>query len=151
MMTPNRRDDPIAGSADRRIEKVTGKPRATGPLSTRSRMSVVPSVQAATHRFVGATIYGEVGRSFFGIGGMGRTNLRPYWNLGFDPNDYVEADLDTGIAHGTNGVMFRIGGVVVTANSMTVDGKQGELSAMRKREQYSWGLLQGLWEGQPRR
>jgi hypothetical protein len=29
--------------------------------------------------------------------------------------------------------------------------QQGELSAMRKREQYSWGLLQGLWEDRPRR
>jgi len=28
---------------------------------------------------------------------------------------------------------------------------EGQLSAMRKREQYSWGLLQGLWEDQPRR
>jgi hypothetical protein len=28
---------------------------------------------------------------------------------------------------------------------------QGELSGMRKRDQYSWGLLQGLWEEQPRR
>jgi hypothetical protein len=29
--------------------------------------------------------------------------------------------------------------------------EQGRLSALRKREQYSWGLLQGLWEDQPRR
>ena len=28
--------------------------------------------------------------------------------------------------------------------------RKGELGAMRKREQYSWGLLQGLWEDQPR-
>jgi hypothetical protein len=53
-------------------------------------LTVVPSVQAATHGFVGGTLYGEVGRQFFGIGGMGRTNLHPYWNLGFDPNDYVQ-------------------------------------------------------------
>ena len=53
-------------------------------------LTVVPSVQAATHGFVGVTLYGEVGRRFFGIGGMGRTNLHPYWNLGFDPNDYVQ-------------------------------------------------------------
>ena len=26
---------------------------------------------------------------------------------------------------------------------------EGELTAMRKREQYSWGLLQGLWDDQP--
>ncbi len=29
--------------------------------------------------------------------------------------------------------------------------EQGRLSAQKKREQYTWGLLQGLWEEQPRR
>jgi hypothetical protein len=54
-------------------------------------LTFVPSVQAATHGFVGATLYGEVGRGgFFGIAGTGRTNLQPYWNLGFDPNDYIQ-------------------------------------------------------------
>jgi hypothetical protein len=28
---------------------------------------------------------------------------------------------------------------------------EGELSGIRKREQYSWGLLHGLWQDQPRR
>jgi hypothetical protein len=53
-------------------------------------LTLVPSVQAATHGFAGATIYAEAGRDFFAIGGGGRTNLQPYWNLGFDPNDYIE-------------------------------------------------------------
>ena len=53
-------------------------------------LTLVPSAQAATHGFLGATIYGEVGRRVFGIGGAGRTNLHPYWNLAFDPNDYVQ-------------------------------------------------------------
>jgi len=53
-------------------------------------LTVVPSVQVATHGFLGVTLYGEAGRRFFGIGGMGRTNLHAYWNLGFDPNDYVQ-------------------------------------------------------------
>jgi len=53
-------------------------------------LTIVPSVQAATHDFLGATIYAEAGVSFFAIGGMGRTNLNPYWNLGFDPNDYIQ-------------------------------------------------------------
>ena len=56
----------------------------------RDWLTLVPSAQAATHGFFGATIYGEAGRRFFGIGGAGRTNLQPYWNLGFDPNDYVQ-------------------------------------------------------------
>jgi hypothetical protein len=53
-------------------------------------LTLIPSAQAATHGFLGATIYGEVGRSVFAIAGAGRTNLRPYWNLGFDPNDYLQ-------------------------------------------------------------
>jgi hypothetical protein len=53
-------------------------------------LTLIPSAQAATHGFLGATIYSEVGRPFFAIAGAGRTNLQPYWNLGFDPNDYIE-------------------------------------------------------------
>lgn len=53
-------------------------------------VTFVPSVQGASHGFAGASVYGEVGRGVFGIGGAGRTNLHPYWNLGFDPNDYVQ-------------------------------------------------------------
>jgi hypothetical protein len=53
-------------------------------------LTLVPSAQAATHGFVAATIYAEAGRPFFAIGGFGRTNLQPYWNLGFDPNDYIQ-------------------------------------------------------------
>src|SRR5262245_39213492 len=53
-------------------------------------LTLVPSVQAATHSFFGGTVYGEVGSRLFAIGGWGRTNLHPYWNLGFDPNDYAQ-------------------------------------------------------------
>jgi hypothetical protein len=53
-------------------------------------LTLVPSAQAATRGFAGVTLYGEAGRRFFAIGGIGRTNLHPYWNLGFDPNDYVQ-------------------------------------------------------------
>src|SRR5437867_5442922 len=56
----------------------------------RDWLTFVPSVQAATRGFLGASVYGAAGRRVFGIVGMGRTNLRPYWNLGFDPNDYIE-------------------------------------------------------------
>ena len=50
----------------------------------------VPSVQVASHGFLGFTLYGEAGHRVFAIGGYGRTNLNPYWNLGFDPNDYAQ-------------------------------------------------------------
>jgi len=54
-------------------------------------LTLVPSAQAATRGFVGASLYAETGGRWFGIGGMGVTNLHPYWNLGFDPNDYIQA------------------------------------------------------------
>jgi hypothetical protein len=50
-------------------------------------LTFIPSAQAATHGFLGASFYSEAGRPLFAIAGLGRTNLRPYWNLGFDPND----------------------------------------------------------------
>jgi hypothetical protein len=56
-------------------------------------LTFVPSAQAATHGFVGTSLYSEVGQTFYGIGGWGMTNLKPYWNLGFDPNDYIQFGL----------------------------------------------------------
>jgi hypothetical protein len=56
----------------------------------RGWLTLVPSAQTASHGFLGATLYGEAGRLCYGIGGAGRTNLHTYWNLGFDPNDYVQ-------------------------------------------------------------
>jgi hypothetical protein len=53
-------------------------------------LTLVPSGQLASHGFAGASIYSEVGRPLFAIAGAGRTNLKPYWNLGFDPNDYIQ-------------------------------------------------------------
>jgi hypothetical protein len=54
------------------------------------QLTLVPSVLAATHGFVGATLYVEAGHPLFAIAGTGFTNLQPYWNLAFDPNDYVQ-------------------------------------------------------------
>lgn len=48
---------------------------------------VKPSVQAASGGFVGGSIQAEVGDPWFASVGIGRTNLRPYYNLNFDPND----------------------------------------------------------------
>jgi hypothetical protein len=38
-----------------------------------------------------------------------------------------------------------------TLNEGKGPDEQGQLSAVRKREQYRWGLLQGLWEDRPGR
>jgi hypothetical protein len=48
---------------------------------------VMPSVQAASGGFWGGSIGVETGETWFVGAGLGRTNLRPYANLNFDPND----------------------------------------------------------------
>jgi hypothetical protein len=51
---------------------------------------VIGSAQAATHGFAGGSITGQLGsESVWAIVGLGRTNLKPYYNLSFDPNDSV--------------------------------------------------------------
>ena len=53
---------------------------------------VAPSIQFASGGFVGGSIQVETGEPWFAAAGLGRTNLRPYVNLNFDPNDsYVLA------------------------------------------------------------
>ena len=48
---------------------------------------LVPSMQVASQSFVGGSVYSEVGRSLYLIAGASRTNLKPYANLTFDPNE----------------------------------------------------------------
>ena len=48
---------------------------------------VLPSIQVASGGFVGGSIGVETGKTWFVGAGLGRTNLRPYYNLNFDPND----------------------------------------------------------------
>lgn len=48
---------------------------------------VQPSLQAASGGFVGGSVFAETGKNWVAGAGFGRTNLRPYVNLNFDPND----------------------------------------------------------------
>jgi len=48
---------------------------------------VLPSLQVASGGFVGGSINIETGKTWFVGVGLGRTNLQPYFNLNFDPND----------------------------------------------------------------
>jgi hypothetical protein len=51
-----------------------------------------PSAQLASGGFAGGSVQLEAGAPWFAGAGLGRTNLRPYVNLNFDPNDsYVLA------------------------------------------------------------
>lgn len=47
----------------------------------------MPSLQIASGGFQGGSAYLETGSRWFAGAGLGRTNLRPYVNLNFDPND----------------------------------------------------------------
>ena len=46
-----------------------------------------PSLQFASQGFAAYSVQVETGQTWFVGAGFGRTNLRPYWNLNFDPND----------------------------------------------------------------
>jgi hypothetical protein len=48
-----------------------------------------PSLQLASSGFVGGSLNLQVGDAWFVFGGIGRTNLKPYFNLNFDPNDAI--------------------------------------------------------------
>jgi hypothetical protein len=51
---------------------------------------IVGSAQAATRGFLGGAVTAELGTGrAYAIAGIGRTNLKPYYNLNFDPNDAV--------------------------------------------------------------
>ena len=50
-------------------------------------LQLLPSLQAATRGFMGASANLQIGAPWYAIVGWGRTNLRPYFNLNFDPND----------------------------------------------------------------
>ncbi len=47
------------------------------------------SAQAATRGFLGGSAQANVGGETYAIIGFGRTNLKPYYNLNFDPNDAI--------------------------------------------------------------
>lgn len=48
---------------------------------------IQPSVQVASGGFVGGSLNVETGETWVVGAGLGRTNLRTYYNLNFDPND----------------------------------------------------------------
>jgi len=53
----------------------------------REWLVLVPSVQVASRSFAGGSVYSETGRRLYVIAGASRTNLKPYANLTFDPNE----------------------------------------------------------------
>jgi hypothetical protein len=60
-----------------------------GAVNLGRHAQLQPSLQVATQGFVGGSLTLQAGDAWFGLAGIGRTNLRPYFNLNFDPNDAV--------------------------------------------------------------
>ncbi len=69
-------------------------------LSLGGSASLQPSVQAASGGFVGGSLNFQIGSPWFALAGWGRTNLKPYFNLNFDPNDAITVAVGW---HGDNG------------------------------------------------
>ena len=69
---------------------------------------LVPSVQYATRGFLGGSVTAEIGERYFGLLGFGRTNLKDYLNLNFDPNDMVLFGAGTRALPNTTLSLFQI-------------------------------------------
>jgi len=50
-------------------------------------VSLLPSIGVATRGFIGGSLALQAGTTWYGQIGLGRTNLEPFANLNFDPND----------------------------------------------------------------
>jgi hypothetical protein len=75
---------------------------------TTSWGQIVPSLQGASGGFVGGSLNAQWGQSTYLIAGWGRTNLRPYYNLNFDPNDMVTWGLGTHLDNGHQVSVFTV-------------------------------------------
>lgn len=69
---------------------------------------IVWSAQAASGGFLGGSATLQVGDPFYLIAGFGRTNLRNYYNLNFDPNDAITLGAGTGIIPHTDLSLYQI-------------------------------------------
>ncbi len=69
---------------------------------------LVPSLQYASRGFLGGGVNAEIGERFFVLAGFGRTNLKEYYNLNFDPNDMVMIGVGTRALKNTTLSLFQI-------------------------------------------
>jgi len=66
-----------------------GRTGADTSINLGEYFQLQPSLQLATRGFVGGSVNVQVGGPWYAIAGLGRTDVRPYFNLNFDPNDAV--------------------------------------------------------------
>ena len=92
----------------------------------------LPSLQLASGGFVGASFAVQLGAPFYAQFGVGRTNLKPYANLNFDPNDALT------LALGWQGEGSRQMALTVIADDRLGTGQQHHHLTLR------WPLPAGL-------
>ncbi len=74
-----------------------------------ANVQIVPSLQLASKGFIGGSLNAQVGNdSVYGIVGLGRTNLKDYYNLNFDPNDAVTFGIGTKRIPGADFSIFTV-------------------------------------------
>jgi hypothetical protein len=66
------------------------------------------SAQLASGGFLGGSVTSEVGGDTYAIIGIGRTNLRNYYNLNFDPNDAITFGMGTRAFSNTELSLFQV-------------------------------------------
>jgi hypothetical protein len=89
-------------------DRVFGTQARTGADTTISvgpYVQLQPSVQAASMGFLGGSVNLQVGASWYGLAGFGRTDARPYFNLNFDPNDALTFGAGH---HAENGISYLV-------------------------------------------
>ena len=69
---------------------------------------IVWSAQAASGGFLGGSITSQFGDPVYGIIGFGRTNLKNYYNLNFDPNDAITLGIGSHLDHNTDMSLFQV-------------------------------------------
>ena len=69
---------------------------------------LIPSLQLASHGFAGASLNAQIGDSVYALLGLGRTNLRDYYNLNFDPNDSLVVGLGTRLLPKSNVSLYTV-------------------------------------------
>ena len=69
---------------------------------------LVYSLQTAERGFAGGALTAQLGHAVYGIVGWGRTNLQPYYNLNFDPNDAITLGLGGDWGQGQQLSLYRI-------------------------------------------
>jgi len=69
---------------------------------------MVPSLQAASGGYAGGSLSFQIGHPVYALVGFGRTNLRDYYNLNFDPNDMVTLGVGAHLANGNQLSLFTV-------------------------------------------